>query len=135
MKNEILKFKVILAVCVIVLLFVFYFLNWRGSSNNAGSLDIFAQCLADKNITMYGAEWCSHCQNEKKAFGKSFRYVSYVECTNEPQKCIDAGINGYPTWIFGDPSTGSGQAGRRFEGELGLKRLAEESGCELVMSE
>lgn len=86
-------------------------------------LDAFAKCLADKGITMYGADWCSRCLNEKKAFGDSFRFVPYVECPDEPQRCIAQGIKGYPTWIFPD--------GARFEGEQGIKKLSEESGCRL----
>lgn len=89
----------------------------------SGQLDVFAQCLAEKKVTMYGAEWCSHCQNEKKAFGSSFKYVPYVECPDDPQKCITNGINGYPTWIFPD--------GRKLEGEQGLEKLSWESGCAL----
>ena len=106
-------------------------------------LDAFAQCLAAKKITMYGAAWCPHCQNEKKAFGSSFRHVSYVECPENPKTCIDAGIAGYPTWTFPDgysptgspvkgySPTGSPVKGRKLEGEQGLKKLSEESGCAL----
>lgn len=82
-----------------------------------------AQCLRDRNITMYGARWCSHCQNEKRAFGDAFRYVPYVECPQNPNKCLALGIKGYPTWIFPD--------GRMFEGEQGLLKLAAASGCPL----
>lgn len=86
-----------------------------------GKLDAFAQCLAEKGATMYGADWCPHCQNEKKAFGSSFRFVPYVECPDNPKQCLAAGINGYPTWIFPD--------GRRLEGEQGIEKLSQESGC------
>ncbi len=72
---------------------------------------------------MYGAYSCSHCQNEKKAFGEAFKYVPYVECTQETQKCLNAGVNGYPTWI-----TASGQ---KYEGEQGLLGLSKISGCQL----
>lgn len=89
----------------------------------SSSLDSFAQCLASKNITMYGAAWCAHCQNEKRAFGSSFKYVPYVECPDQPKKCADLGITGLPTWIFPD--------GRRLEGEQGLQKLSEASDCEL----
>lgn len=88
-----------------------------------GAHDEFAQCLAEKQIIMYGAEWCPHCQNEKGAFGSSFRYIPYVECPDNPQACLEKGIKGYPTWIFPD--------GRRFEGEMGLDRLSKESECSL----
>lgn len=99
-----------------------WYLMARNASPTA-NLDAFAQCLAAKNITMYGAAWCPHCQNEKKAFGSSFKLVPYVECPDDPQKCIDAGIAGYPTWIF--------PGGKKLEGEQGLERLSEESGCAL----
>ena len=87
------------------------------------SLDDFAQCLAEKEVTMYGADWCPHCQNEKKAFGDSFRLVPYVECPQEPQRCLAALINVYPSWIFQD--------GRRLEGEQGIEKLSLESECAL----
>jgi hypothetical protein len=123
---------------------LFLALEFRGSPYGERGLDVFAECLAEKGITMYGADWCPHCKNEKNAFGESFRLIPYVECPEEPQKCIAAGISGYPTWIFpaslANPSDGQarlpdGQAGwldaKKLEGEQGLRRLSEESGCPL----
>lgn len=96
----------------------------RVTKTPSASLDAFAQCLAAKKITMYGAYWCPHCQNEKKAFGTSFQFVPYVECTQETHKCLSLGIEGYPTWIFPD--------GRRLIGEQGTEKLSQASGCPLV---
>jgi len=98
-----------------------FFLISGGSNNPA--LDAFAQCLAEKKVTMYGADWCPHCQNEKKAFGSSFKFIPYVECPKDPKRCLAAGISGYPTWIFPD--------NKKFEGEQGLEKLSKESGCPL----
>ncbi|MEK7508188.1 MAG: hypothetical protein AAB602_03865 [Patescibacteria group bacterium] len=114
--------------------FGFWFLFSPGPAD--GRYDAFAQCLASKGITMYGADWCPHCQNEKKAFGSSFKFVPYVECPSDPQKCLAAGINGYPTWMFPDPpaATSSGAVGlgwKKLEGEQGLEKLSQESGCTL----
>lgn len=87
-----------------------------------------AQCLTDKGVKMYGAYWCPHCSQQKKLFGKSFSKVDYVECAmpGNPQAqvpaCKDAGITGYPTWVF--PS------GDRLSGEQPLADLAEKAGCE-----
>jgi hypothetical protein len=86
-------------------------------------MDVFAKCVASKGVTMYGAASCSHCLAEKKAFGDSFRYMNYVECPDNVQLCIAKGINGYPTWIDG--------AGKKYEGEQGLKGIAKISGCVL----
>ena len=118
MKNK-LYFAILgIGVAVIAVVILLY-----SQQSKNGNLDAFARCLADKNVAMYGANWCSRCQNEKKAFGDSFRFVPYVECPDDPQKCLAAGINGYPTWIFPD--------GDKLEGEQGLEKLSLLSGCAL----
>lgn len=111
----------IILIFLAIIFGAFYF--YKSTTITNAGLDNFAMCLASKNITMYGAEWCSHCQNEKKAFGSSFKYIPYVECPNDPQKCLEKGIAGYPTWIFPD--------GRKLIGEQGLEKLSQESGCPL----
>ena len=124
-KNLSFKFKIIIGFLVVILIFTFLFLILRqkNNGNTINKLDDFAKCLASKNITMYGAAGCSHCQNEKKAFGDSFKYVPYVECPDDPQKCLEKGVTGYPTWIFPD--------GKKLIGEQGLEKLSQESGCSL----
>ncbi|KKU85832.1 MAG: hypothetical protein A2667_00745 [Candidatus Wildermuthbacteria bacterium RIFCSPHIGHO2_01_FULL_47_27] len=138
------KPKLILTLSILILLLIGAFLigGFANSlksnqfSENTSALDDFAKCLTDKGAVMYGAYWCPHCQNEKRAFGDSFKLVNYVECTEETQKCLDEKIEGYPTWTFPDgppATTSSGDVGRgrRFVGEQGIEKLAEESGCEV----
>jgi Zn ribbon nucleic-acid-binding protein len=90
-----------------------------GPDNRVG----LAECLTQKGVKMYGAYWCPHCQKQKKIFGKAFSKVDYVECAvpGNPQQqvpaCQDAGITGYPTWVFAS-------------GDQPLKDLAEKAGCE-----
>ena len=104
-----------------------YLLYASGAQPVHANLDGFAQCLAEKKITMYGSVTCPHCQAEKKRFGDSFRYVPYVECTTDPKACTDAGVDGVPTWIFADA--------RRLVGAQGLEKLSAESGCSLPDSD
>ena len=122
------KVKILLTFFIAILIFTFLFLilGSRVKEGETLNLDGFAKCLSDKGVVMYGAYWCPHCQNEKKAFGDSFRFVSYVECTEEPNRCIEAKISGYPTWI--------GPQGLRLEGEQGLKKLSEASSCSIRAS-
>lgn len=87
------------------------------------TLEQFAQCLTDKGAVMYGAYWCPHCQNQKAMFGEAFKFIRYVECTQDPQPCIDAGIRGFPSWIF--------PGGVKLEGTQFLQQLAKVSGCPL----
>jgi hypothetical protein len=121
--NKIGKNITVLVIIVLALLVIALILFYPKSSSGGAYLNSFAQCLSAKGAVMYGAYWCPHCQNEKAAFGSAFSYVNYVECTQETAKCNAAGVQGFPTWIFPD--------GRRFEGEQGLQKLAEESGCVL----
>lgn len=127
-KNKLTPVWIIFAFLIIGLAIVVF--TGEGNGNGAegpGPLDDFAKCLASKNITMYGAEWCSHCQEEKKGFGNSFQYVPYVECTVQVQKCVQDGIEAYPTWIFPE--------GKKLVGQQGIQRLSEESGCSLPSTE
>lgn len=89
-----------------------------------GNLVPFAQCLAEKKVTMYGAYWCSHCKTQKALFGDSIVYVPYVECTENPKLCEAKGVQGYPTWIV--PSDGGD---KKLSGGQSLETLAKESGC------
>ncbi len=115
-RNQCLELILIAAVLTGGAWFIF-----RSKEPAAANLDELAQCLASRGAIMYGADWCPLCQNEKKTFGDSFRYINYVECPDEPNKCLAAGINGFPTWVFPD--------GRKLEGEQGPGKLSRESGC------
>ncbi|MBI2638725.1 hypothetical protein HYW83_03990 [Candidatus Peregrinibacteria bacterium] len=89
----------------------------------------FAQCLTQKNATMYGVYWCSHCEDQKRLFGKEgFREVNYVECDRrgknaKPELCSAKNIESTPTWEFAD--------GSRIEGKIPLEVLAQKTGCSL----
>jgi len=112
-----------LAAIIITLLFVI-----SPKSGETKNLDDFAKCLTEKNAKMWGAYWCSHCQNQKKQFGNSWQYATYIECslpdaTGQTKECEDAGISAYPTWEFGD--------GERVQGEVTLQNLSEKTGCPL----
>lgn len=119
-KQIILTIVVIVIVILIVTAFSF---SGNGNSEQIGQYDDFAKCVADYGLTMYGAEWCSHCLAEKKAFGDSFKYINYIECPDNIQLCVDTGIIGYPTWVD--------KNGKKYEGEQGLKSIAQITNCEL----
>ena len=98
-------------------------------ANNAPSeLDGFAQCLTEKGAIFYGAFWCPHCQNQKALFGRSAKFLNYVECStpdgrSQTQVCKDTDVKTYPTWQFADSS--------RQTGEVSLQTLADKTSCQL----
>jgi hypothetical protein len=118
-KKQIVWIVVVLLVLVVLITFFTYI-----NKPEPSKYDDFAKCVASKELTMYGAEWCSHCAAEKKAFGDSFKYINYVECPDNIKLCTDKGINGYPTWMD--------NTGKKYEGEQGLVGLAKITGCELT---
>jgi len=118
--------KSVLSIIIFVVLLLLGGGVWfatKASSPKPSSYDKLARCLASKKVTMYGAYWCPHCQNTKAAFGDSFQYVPYVECTVDVKKSTDNNVNGYPTWIYPD--------GTRTEGEVSLSDISTKSGCSL----
>ena len=99
-----------------------------GGVPDASKMDSFAKCLADQKTTMYGSFLCPHCDDQKKLFGGSFKYVPYVECAIPGSRqltlaCQIAQIRFTPTWIFPD--------GERRTGLQSLQQLSTKTGCRL----
>lgn len=60
-----------------------------------------AKCLSSKGAVLYGASWCTYTKKQIASFKDGFRYLNYVECTEQSAVCKENGISGYPTWIVG----------------------------------
>lgn len=119
--------KILIIIAVILIITAGGFIWWQ-QSNKIGKLDDFAKCLKDKGAAFYGAFWCPHCQSQKKLFGSSEKYLSYVECSTpdsngQLEVCRKEKIEAYPTWKFSD--------GTIKQGELTLQELSDKSGCAL----
>ena len=70
------------------------------------ALTTVANHLKDTGVKFYGASWCPHCASQKAFFKSAVKDLPYIECstggagTPQTQICIDAKIEGYPTWEF-----------------------------------
>ncbi|KAL7500617.1 hypothetical protein ACHAWT_011249 [Skeletonema menzelii] len=95
----------------------------RESTDQAVEL---AKYLQSTKAVMFGAFWCPHCQRQKELFGKeAWKYITYVECSPKGYKsqyatCLSNGIDGYPSWKFGN--------GKSQGGEMELNDIAQTSG-------
>ncbi|KAI8536911.1 hypothetical protein RHMOL_Rhmol10G0293700 [Rhododendron molle] len=90
-----------------------------------------AKHLNSIGAKMYGAFWCSHCQEQKQMFGReAAKLLDYVECFPDGYRkgikiakaCADARIEGFPTWVIN---------GEVLSGEQELAELARVSGFKL----
>lgn len=82
-----------------------------------------ADHLSRLGFLFYGAWWCPACTQQKSFFGQqAVEKLPYVECERSEagrQRCNQARIRAYPTWVKG---------GERREGVLTLEELQSWSG-------
>jgi hypothetical protein len=120
-------FRTVVILVIVACVGAFAIIKMQNTSTVPDTRNDLAQCLTDKGVKMYGAYWCPHCAQQKKDFGKAFSKVTYVECAvqgspqTQTQACKDAGITGYPTWVFAN--------GDRLSGEQPLATLSDKAGC------
>jgi hypothetical protein len=116
-----------LAYAVVLIFFAGAFFGGRYYKSH--KYDSFAQCLASKNVKMYGLYWCPHCADQKEMFGASFGKINYVECAMKDKSgdlapvCKAAGVKLFPSWQFGNEAPK--------EGVLSLEALSDKTGCAL----
>ena len=133
--KQITKFIMIIAVLVI-LTTAFYYASKAISSatgksilgqviknnENTGSLDSFAECLAEKGVILFINEGCPYCAKQKEIFGNSVQYLDIVKCEEYGGTCSENKIDRVPTWLIN---------GEKYVGVQTLESLSEISGCVL----
>ena len=92
---------------LVITLIITLFLYGCGQSNPVVD-DNFAKCLTEKGAELYGSKDCPHCQDQKAIFGDSIKFVNYIECSINQQKCAEEEIKYLPTWKFEDGTVTTG---------------------------
>jgi|SRR3989344_1363034 len=123
-KNKKLVKKILTYSIIIIVIAILIYIPVN-NSKKPGKYDDFAKCLTEKGAKEYGAFWCPNCARQKELFGKSFKYVDYVECdargnNPQPELCKEKKIKGYPTWEYN---------GTFIEGTQSLEELSSMTGC------
>lgn len=114
------RFKTILFIAIaVVIVSALGFLFYRMSSTN---YDAFAQCLTSKGAVIYGNNWCSYTQEQRRMFGDSFKYLNYKVCDENKQLCKEKGVSITPTWEIDE---------KIYSGIQSLQTLSRVSGCSL----
>ncbi|MBI2565192.1 thioredoxin family protein [Candidatus Woesearchaeota archaeon] len=119
------KSKTFLVIGIFFLLFFGWYVYIKFTP---GKYDDFAHCLESQGALFYGAWWCPHCKEQKTMFGKSAKYLPYIECTvggtrQQSEVCDKENIRAFPTWIFAD--------GEKKEGVLSLTYLSQKTNCDI----
>jgi hypothetical protein len=68
------------------------------SDDDLEKIEEFMNCLSDKGVKVYGANWCGYTKALIENLG-GYEVASpiYVECTEDEELCSQEGIEGYPT--------------------------------------
>ncbi len=113
--------NLVVTVVLVVLGIFLYYKQAHTTAASDGDVVAFAECLSEKGLVMYGADWCEHCQNQKKIFGEeAFEAINYVNCDFKQDECVKKGVASYPVWYNGS---------RYLSGVQSFSQLAGLSGC------
>ncbi len=99
---------------------IIYFKNFQGSTIADIPSEKVARWIGEHS-TLYVQTGCVHCEEQKDLFGENVQYLNIVDCIKEDsrQQCIDAGIEGTPTWIIN---------GQKYSGVQSIEKLKELTG-------
>lgn len=119
------KKYVVIALFVIAMLFIVKYSIPEPIPNPNNFTEEQISCL-ELQYHFYGAEWCVHCSNQKKALGQVVVDKVYIDCDENRAKCQNIGIQGYPFNVMFDKDTGNLTT---ITGELAVDKILEYTGC------
>jgi len=116
MKKSLEKLITAFVIIAILVLSLFIILNKPTQTSSE-----VAKCIRQNSI-LYTQTGCSHCKDQEDLFGNNTQYLNIVDCiqSDNMQKCIDAKIEGTPTWIIKNQS---------YVGVQTIEKLKELTGC------
>ena len=92
------------------------------SQEDLEEISIFVDCLAEKGLKIYGANWCGWTKRLTIDTFGGFDIVApiYVECTENDVLCREKNIMGYPTIKINDED---------YQGTRTFESMAQATGC------
>ncbi len=129
--NKSIIFTIVGSLLLVVVFTGVYTINAKNANGTPDELAVLASCLQEKGVKFYGAFWCPHCQEQKRDFGVAMDKLPYIECATPDGKgqtdvCKEAGITGYPTWVFAN--------GEHVSSRVLPVNLAKVAGCPVPQS-
>ena len=112
------KITFFIIIAALVLAGVIIYSNNNNDQSNIVSAEL-AQCIGNNSIE-YVQLGCPHCEDQEKLFGSNFKYIKSVDCFYNQQECINAGVEGTPTWIID---------GTKYLGLQSIPKLQQLTGC------
>ena len=113
------KKSILITTLIILIIIAFSIYILTKDRTHVDANEAFAKCLAGKSI-IYIQTGCHACKQQEELFGNNYKYLSIVNCLEEPLKCAVVGIDVTPTWIINS---------QKYEGAQTIEKLKEVTGC------
>lgn len=107
---------------VIILIIILSSFSIYSYTKKPGEYDDFAKCLSEKEVIVYGNDYCSYTSTQLNYFGKSKKYLNYVRCVDDEELCNNKNIDVTPTWEID---------GEMYEQVQNFEKLSSLTGCEI----
>lgn len=92
------NFKKYFIFSTIILIVILIALSINAQIKKPGQLDGLAKCLTEKEVVIYGNDYCQYTVKQLNFFGKSQKYLNYVKCSENNELCDSKNIQTTPTW-------------------------------------
>jgi len=112
-KKSIKTYSILVVIVIVIILIISY------AKSNGNSDERTIQCIADNSLFVV-KEGCSACASQKKILEGYSDKFEITDCSYEPQKCVDLGIDRVPTWIINN---------EKHVGVRSIEELKELTGC------
>ena len=113
------KYSILIIIGLILVLFI---LSISAYIKKPGEYDNFVKCLTEKNVVIYGNDFCSYTVKQLNFFGKSKEHFNYIKCIDNKVLCDSKGVSITPTWEIN---------GEMYGGIQGFEKLSILSGCRI----
>jgi hypothetical protein len=114
MKNKIIGLIVLVVIAALIVVVVANY--WFP---DVGHDEGVMKCIG-QNSVLYASKICRHCAQQKQILGDYLDLFNVVECTENQQACVDAGVEYVPTWVIN---------GERHVGVFEIDELRDFAGC------
>jgi hypothetical protein len=112
--------KIYLILVVIILLIITGIYAYRYFYKETPEEQLM-KCIAKNTDMLYLSKTCTFCAKQKQVLGDYLSLFKITDCFYEIEKCKEANIPGYPTWIIN---------GKMYPGEKSIEELKQLTGCE-----
>lgn len=116
------NFRKYFIILLTIFILIFSIASVYSYMKRSGSYDSFAKCLTEKDVIVYGNDYCQYTIKQLNFFGNSKKYLNYVKCIDNKELCDSKDVKITPTWEIN---------GKMYEQVQTFESLTAITGCKI----